>query len=279
MGCGPSKDSVKAITTNEDGQIRSKSASKTKVVSTKQSMINESDATIVESNKSTSAKSRDSGIQEMDYGQLNDIITENSDPNLVQRIETDGRPQTPGQQFNSKSAGRERMRSKAILEELEAEGLITSTKVEKGGASFEVKVGPSQLLEPLAPIRRPPPRLEKLKREPSSLTKADLDHKLKAAEERRKKTLEKKTSRLAMQLAKDKELAKKIEINSDTLEYENQLSRDPFNQARGDVVHNTDPNKTIFDEGSLSSLEDGDAANNTKASDDFYTNLNSQIFD
>nr|XP_026691114.1 stathmin domain-containing protein 1 isoform X2 [Ciona intestinalis]XP_026691124.1 stathmin domain-containing protein 1 isoform X2 [Ciona intestinalis]XP_026691131.1 stathmin domain-containing protein 1 isoform X2 [Ciona intestinalis]XP_026691134.1 stathmin domain-containing protein 1 isoform X2 [Ciona intestinalis] len=280
MGCGPSKDSVKAITTGEDGQIRSKSASKVKVKSAKESAVNESAATIVGATKSTSAKSRDSGIQEMDY-ESGDIITENSDPNRVQEVEADGRPETPGRQLTSKSAGRERIKSRAILQELEAEGLITGSKVQKGGAAFEVRAGPLQPLEPLAPIRRPPPRLEKLKRESSTLTKADLEQKLKAAEERRKKNLEKKTSRLAMQLARDRELANKFEADNATLEFEKQLSTDPFNQGRGertDAIENPLTKKTIFDEASLSSLEDGDA----KPSDDFYTNTvnsNSQIFD
>ncbi|XP_026691105.2 uncharacterized protein LOC100187274 isoform X1 [Ciona intestinalis] len=284
MGCGPSKDSVKAITTGEDGQIRSKSASKVKVKSAKESTVNESAATIVGATKSTSAKSRDSGIQEMEY-ESGDIITENRILTATE-VEADGRPETPdfelvGRQLTSKSAGRERIKSRAILQELEAEGLITGSKVQKGGAAFEVRAGPLQPLEPLAPIRRPPPRLEKLKRESSTLTKADLEQKLKAAEERRKKNLEKKTSRLAMQLAKDRELANKFEADNATLEFEKRLSTDPFNQGRGertDAIENPLTKKTIFDEASLSSLEDGDA----KPSDDFYTNAvnsNSQIFD
>ena len=66
---------------------------------------------------------------------------------------------------------------------------FVGTKVEKGGAAFEVSISPRQPLEPLAPIKRPPPRLERLKTE-SDLkklpSKQELEDKMKLAEDRRK---------------------------------------------------------------------------------------------
>lgn len=59
-------------------------------------------------------------------------------------------------------------------------------KIERGGSAFEVRLGPLQPLEPLAPVRRPPPRLERLKSAKKLVTKDELEEKMKQAEERRK---------------------------------------------------------------------------------------------
>nr|XP_039271287.1 uncharacterized protein LOC120345803 isoform X2 [Styela clava] len=217
MGCSSSKDAVQAITV-EDGVVKPASgkARKIKVNETKSSYINENDAIHI-TMKSSSAKSRDSGIDEMDSDIQDGIITETSDPHRVSEIEGNNRPETPdlslaGHQFSSNSASRERLRSKVILEELESQGLISSAKVQTGGAAFEVGGGSAVVLEPLSrpPLPRPPPRLEKLKHEGhQTLTKEELDLKQKQAEFRRQKSMHKpkRRSRLASQLAKDREMA------------------------------------------------------------------------
>ncbi|XP_039271286.2 uncharacterized protein LOC120345803 isoform X1 [Styela clava] len=252
MGCSSSKDAVQAITV-EDGVVKPASgkARKIKVNETKSSNINENDAIHI-TMKSSSAKSRDSGIDEMDSDIQDGIITETSDPHRVSEIERNNRPETPdltrlkqyrpacprltdrrlreiietltgqgdcssdlslaGHQFSSNSASRERLRSKVILEELESQGLISSAKVQTGGAAFEVGGGSAVVLEPLSrpPLPRPPPRLEKLKHEGhQTLTKEELDLKQKQAEFRRQKSMHKpkRRSRLASQLAKDREMA------------------------------------------------------------------------
>lgn len=218
MGCASSKDSVQAITV-ENGVVKPASgkARKIKVHGTDSSDVNDNNAVRVGSAKARSAKSRDSGIDEMS---TDGMITEGSDPHLISEIENEGRPVTPdlslvGHQLSGNSIARERMKSKVILEELESQGLISATKVQKGGASFEVSVSAPLTLEPLPPIR-PPPRLEKLNHDKPTLTKEELEKKLEEAEMRRQKSLSKpkKRSRLASQLARDREFANNIEESS-----------------------------------------------------------------
>ncbi|CAK8697957.1 unnamed protein product [Clavelina lepadiformis] len=269
MGCGNSKDAVKAIQI-EDGEVKGgKSVKKVKVVSSDETLVSDTNAAHVGVNKSTSAKSRDSGIQEMDYSRddyPNGIITEESDPHLVQDIEDF---ELVGRQFHSKSAGRERMKSKAILEALEAEGLISGTKVQKGGAAFEVRMESLRPLEPLAPIKRAPPRLQRLKSEKKILSKEELEEKQRLAECRRNNKLSKKKSRLASQIAQDQELAQKLTMEGDNAfdstedeGLENTYKPNKYvNRGQGeniDTIHSHTLHKnTVFDEGSMSSLEDG----------------------
>lgn len=94
-----------------------------------------------------------------------------------------------------------RIKSKTILEELQAEGLIqglrnmqirfitslyvSGGKINSGGAAFEVNLESNPKLEPLAPIKRPPARLERLKSSKRLITQQELNEKMKAAEERR----------------------------------------------------------------------------------------------
>lgn len=86
-----------------------------------------------------------------------------------------------------------------------------------GGASFEVDARASGILEPLAPLR-PPARLERLKQDKTPLTKEELEFKQLQAEMRRQKSMHKpkNKSRLASQLAKDKEMADNMEVCIDS---------------------------------------------------------------
>nr|CAB3266657.1 stathmin domain-containing protein 1 [Phallusia mammillata] len=286
MGCGQSKDAVKAIQM-QDGEVRSKSAKSKKIKVASSDLTVADDSNAVQIGKSTSAKSRDSGYQE-DYGKndINDIITEESDPNRIKDVESLSRPKTPiGSQFNPKSAGRERMRSRAILQELEAEGLISGSKVEKGGTAFEVSVGPLQPLEPLAPIRRPPPRLERMKSEKKILTKAELEKKIHEADERRMQTMERKKSRLAMQIARDQEIAKKMKnTNRDEIDFADNVDNvakpasagaPDYGQGEHTGLSNNKqhpPRASVFETDSMSSLDEVGTplGGGVSSTDDFF---------
>ena len=63
--------------------------------------------------------------------------------------------------------------------------LSVGTKVQKGGAAFEVRMESLRPLEPLAPIKRAPPRLQRLKSEKKILSKEELEEKQRLAECRR----------------------------------------------------------------------------------------------
>jgi len=201
MGCASSKTSVQEIEI-QDGKTRRVSSSKTRkaihVEATEEYAVDKSRALVIGQQKATSAKSRDSGIQEME----NVAVTEYSDPNHVD----DTRPRTPdfklvGKQFESRSAARDRQKSKTILQELEAQGLIQGSRVQTGGAAFDVSLEPIGKLQPLAPVKKPPPRLERLNSGRRKMTREELDQKLKEAESRRiKKHSEKSKSRIASQL-------------------------------------------------------------------------------
>ncbi|XP_053323096.1 stathmin domain-containing protein 1 [Spea bombifrons] len=89
----------------------------------------------------------------------------------------------------------ERQASSDILEELITQGIIQSkTKTVKNGEAYDVMVETSG-----KPLRRPPAKLEKLKtskKKNTSLTKEDIESKMKAAEERRKTKEEELKKRL-----------------------------------------------------------------------------------
>jgi len=158
MGCSASKTAVEEIEI-QNGTLKTKKSSK-------KISLDDDD---LQHTKTTSAKSRDSGIQEMDY-------TNYSDPNMVRSNEL--LSPTTKTSYN-------RIKSKTILEELQAEGLIQGGKINSGGAAFEVNLESNPKLEPLAPIKRPPARLERLKSSKRLITQQELNEKMKAAEERR----------------------------------------------------------------------------------------------
>lgn len=62
---------------------------------------------------------------------------------------------------------------------------VTASRINKGGAAFEVSTGPLRRLEPLAPLKLPPPRLQTATGKRKTLSKEELELKLKEAEERR----------------------------------------------------------------------------------------------
>ncbi|KAM4688690.1 stathmin domain-containing protein 1 [Discoglossus pictus] len=90
---------------------------------------------------------------------------------------------------------RERQKSSDIMEELINQGIIQSqSKVVRNGEAYDVTVDMED-----KPLRRPPAKLEKLKtirRKNNSITREDIETKMKAAEERRKTKEEELKKRL-----------------------------------------------------------------------------------
>ncbi|XP_075684529.1 stathmin domain-containing protein 1 isoform X2 [Rhinoderma darwinii] len=97
--------------------------------------------------------------------------------------------------LNGEASTRERQTSSDILEELMSQGIIQSqSKVVKNGEAYDVVMD-----TPGKSLRRPPAKLEKLKtikKKNKSLTKEDIEAKMKAAEERRKAKEEELKKRL-----------------------------------------------------------------------------------
>ncbi|XP_049620760.1 stathmin domain-containing protein 1 [Suncus etruscus] len=87
----------------------------------------------------------------------------------------------------------ERQKSSEILEELITQGIIQShSKVFKNGESYDVMMNLTE-----TPLRKPPARLKKLKKEEFKvLTMKDLEEKMQAVEERRKSKEEEIRKRL-----------------------------------------------------------------------------------
>ncbi|XP_002731635.1 uncharacterized protein LOC100373799 [Saccoglossus kowalevskii] len=155
-----------------------------------------------------SSRTCDSGLGE-DYSH---VITEGSDPQK-QKLAGD-RPDTPdfmlsGQQIQVRQRSAKKNRDTAsILEELQQQGLLSSVpeRPQSRAVAFEVMLSGD---EGLAPIRRAPPRLARLKKrhkKKKHLTKEQLEEKLKAAEERRKAKEQEMKEKLQAQLNKDKQV-------------------------------------------------------------------------
>ncbi|XP_073487210.1 stathmin domain-containing protein 1 [Aquarana catesbeiana] len=97
--------------------------------------------------------------------------------------------------LNRQADIKERQTSTDILEELMSEGIIQGqSKVVRNGEAYDV-----MMETPGKPLRRPPAKLEKLKtkkKKNKSLTREDIEAKMKAAEERRKTKEEELKKRL-----------------------------------------------------------------------------------
>ncbi|KAM5157397.1 stathmin domain-containing protein 1 [Mantella aurantiaca] len=97
--------------------------------------------------------------------------------------------------MNRQADIKERQTSTDILEKLISEGIIQSqSKVVRNGEAFDV-----MMETPGKPLKRPPAKLEKLKtkkKKNKSLTKEDIEAKMKAVEERRKTKEEELKKRL-----------------------------------------------------------------------------------
>lgn len=207
MGCGSSKNAVKEI------DIQEVNRNNINVASTDETQLNKSNAVMI-GVKSSSAKSRDSGIQEMDYTNAipNGIITDaDSDPH---HIASGDRPKTPDLDLRGKkyhNSPQERMESKQILEELESQGFIQGTRINNGGTAFAISMQPNKTLTPLTPIvKKTPKRLERLNSAKKKFTKEELDQKLKEADDRRIENHRREKSRLAKQLAAHVEKAREV---------------------------------------------------------------------
>ncbi|XP_072267750.1 stathmin domain-containing protein 1 [Pyxicephalus adspersus] len=126
----------------------------------------------------------------------------------------------------------ERQSSTDILEELMSEGIIQSqSKVVRNGEAYDV-----MMETPGKALRRPPAKLEKLKtkkKKNKSLTKEDIEAKIKAAEERRK--------------TKEEELKKRLRERPMTaLPSVSQFRREgAFTPDDGQESEETTPNETL----------------------------------
>ncbi|XP_040289915.1 stathmin domain-containing protein 1 [Bufo bufo] len=159
---------------------------------------------------------------------------------------------------------RERQTSSDILEELMSQGIIQSqSKVVKNGEAYDVMVD-----TPGKSLGRPPAKLEKLKtikEKDKSLTKEDIDAKMKAAEERRK--------------TKEEELKKRLRERPTTASIA-QLRRDASSMADdGQEDEDTAPAETLDSDalenvisGPTQSAADEDNEINAVESDNTYNN-------
>ncbi|XP_072015385.1 uncharacterized protein [Amphiura filiformis] len=136
-----------------------------------------------------STRTFDSGLEE-DF--LPNMITEDSDP-AKQKIAGD-RPATPelgvvGTQIQSRQSSSKSVRNQKtsddILNGLRSEGLLAAFGQKQSGMSFEVMIAPE-----FGILKKPPARLaslKKKKKKSKELTKEELEAKMQAAEERRKR--------------------------------------------------------------------------------------------
>lgn len=236
MGCKSSKSAVQSIQVSQDGVVTLSSApvhpSKgVDTIESAESFVNQTSHVEVHKDvpKSTSAKSRDSGIDEMDLFEKPDAIDQeiaefaapnavNDPTDYIQKPQEASSLNSMLQEPIKKNVEVERLQSEAILKELETAGLIQASKFNKGGAAFEVDLGESRKpsLPPLAPLNRLPPRLERLKGQKKIVNKEDLEKKIRNAEQRRTAKMERRKSRLAQRLARDKENALKMETDDAT---------------------------------------------------------------
>ncbi|XP_071807114.1 uncharacterized protein [Asterias amurensis] len=145
-----------------------------------------------------SAHTCDSGLEE-DYGH---IISEESNPTEQEGVLTGQRPRTPdlsisGTQISSRKRSgkdRENRTGKDIIGELKSQGLLSRPVAAQSGMAFDVMIAPE-----FGILQKPPPRLAKLKKRKSkkrTLTREELEAKLKSAEERRKRKEAEKIEKL-----------------------------------------------------------------------------------
>ncbi|XP_022089114.1 uncharacterized protein LOC110978426 [Acanthaster planci] len=132
-----------------------------------------------------SAHTCDSGL-EADYGY---IITEESDPTLVETVMDRQRPNTPdltlhGTQISCRKRSGKARTDQDIIKELKTQGLLSKPVAGHSGMAFDVMIAPD-----FGMLKKPPARLAKLKKKKTkkrTLTKEELEAKLKKAEERRR---------------------------------------------------------------------------------------------
>ncbi|XP_040209696.1 stathmin domain-containing protein 1 [Rana temporaria] len=133
--------------------------------------------------------------------------------------------------LNRQADTKERQTSTDILEELMSEGIIQGqSKVVRNGEAYSVMVE-----TPGKPLRRPPAKLEKLKtkkKKNTSLTREDIEAKMKAAEERRK--------------TKEEELKKRLRERPMTaLPSQSQFRMGAFTPDDGQEGEETTPTETL----------------------------------
>lgn len=160
-----------------------------------------------------SAHTCDSGL-EADYGH---IITEESDPALVESIMDGQRPTTPdltlqGTQITSRKRSGKARTDQDIINELKTQGLLSKPVAGHSGMAFDVMIAPE-----FGMLKKPPARLAKLKKKKTkkrTLTKEELEAKLKKAEERRRLKEAEKLEKLNT-TAKEKQVHQSLDASEE----------------------------------------------------------------
>uniref|UniRef100_A0A8C5PKY6 Stathmin domain containing 1 n=1 Tax=Leptobrachium leishanense TaxID=445787 RepID=A0A8C5PKY6_9ANUR len=192
MGCKNSKVKVLQVKPSDERKSGWGAQSKGKPGTEGQNKSHE--VTTGRDGSATSKGTMDSGLGKEDEsagGILPGAVTEKASS-----------PRRPGLLNNDKDpllstcrSQEERQASSDILEELITQGIIqTKTKVVKNGEAYDVTLETVD-----KPLARPPAKLEKLKTKKTkdtSLTKEDIESKMKAAEERRRTKEEEMKKRL-----------------------------------------------------------------------------------
>lgn len=180
-----------------------------------------------------SAHTYDSGL-EADYG---NIITEESDPSMQQGAIQANRPNTPdltisGTQISSRKRSGKSRTDEDIIHELKSQGLLTRPVAAQSGITFDVMIAPDFGL-----LKKPPPRLAKLKKRKTkkkTLTREELEAKLKSAEERRRRKEAEKLEKLNT-AAKEKQAHESIDASEEAQKKE---LVDKNAQIMGKVIEN-----------------------------------------
>jgi len=232
MGCGSSKTAVQTLESNHVNSIQASSS----LYNSKTTQENNNTQEVTrETIKSSSAKSRDSGIQEMDNVSVS--VFPNSIPDTSKKISS--LPVSIASKLDT--VVHQRLESKTILQELEAQGFIKGSKINRDGTAFEVSLDPIT-----TPIKKAPARLERLKsKKKRSLTKEKLEIKMKKAQARRMEH-ERSKSRMG---------SKMVEQRSKT----SQNFSDNLQSAMGDVSKqdqkNFDPVKIVTADKEIAEIE------------------------
>ncbi|XP_042896586.1 stathmin-2-B isoform X2 [Parasteatoda tepidariorum] len=172
----------------------------------------------------------DSGMYELD-DEYSHIITENSDPSKVQEVNSQFIPRDgielliQGKACPRKlsSRDREKMAQQAVIETLKDEGLVIRPGSRAvGGIRFDFVPAENTLSKSSSSCPKLPPIniRKKYKRKKAELTYEEIEQKLIKAEERRKKKLEEKLSKLNLKDRQELQatLEQQTEINRQKIE-------------------------------------------------------------
>jgi len=161
-----------------------------------------------------SAHTCDSGLEADYYGH---IITEESDAALQEKALLAERPNTPdltlnGTQITTRKRSGKQRTDEDIIDELKSQGLLSKPVAGQSGMAFDVMIAPE-----FGMLKKPPARLAKLKKRKTkkkTLTKEELEAKLRAAEERRRKREAEKIEKLDT-VGKEKQVQESLDATEE----------------------------------------------------------------